>query len=463
VLAACGPRTEQETNGAADEPVTSEATAPDASSSEEEGLLRSLGYINLVPVTGEHEEKSGVTRYDRERAWAGLNLFNSRDESSAQLMDMSGRVVHSWASDEKGATYKRFRSLFPPTVLRTLDGWNHVELLDDGDLLVIGTHHMLLRLDWDSRVEWKLDISAHHDVSVAEDGDIYVLADGIRSAEVRGKRIAFQDNYVVVLSPEGAIERQISLFDAFAGSPWQGQLRRRLSRIEPAVQKTLEKLRAGGSPRAEREKLVLRLYEQATAGEEIDDEGLANLLFHNQPQDIFHANSVQVLERDNPGLWRAGDLLVSILKFDMAVIIDHESGRVIWSWGRGELQMPHHATWLSEGHVLIFDNGFHRGWSRIVKVDPRSRRISWQYKADRPESFFSASRGGCQQLPNGNVLVSETDNGRAFEVTPRGEIVWEYYNEDLRTVKGETTRGGIYRMTRLLAPPHRELSEGFEP
>ena len=33
-----------------------------------------------------------------------------------------------------------------------------------------------------------------------------------------------------------------------------------------------------------------------------------------------------------------------------------------------------------------------------------------------------------QRLPGGNVLVTESDNGRAFEITPDGDVVWDFYN-----------------------------------
>jgi hypothetical protein len=33
-----------------------------------------------------------------------------------------------------------------------------------------------------------------------------------------------------------------------------------------------------------------------------------------------------------------------------------------------------------------------------------------------------------QQLPNGNLLVTEATDGRAFEITREGKIVWEYVN-----------------------------------
>jgi hypothetical protein len=31
-------------------------------------------------------------------------------------------------------------------------------------------------------------------------------------------------------------------------------------------------------------------------------------------------------------------------------------------------------------------------------------------------------------LPNGNTLINEGQFGRFFEVTPAGEVVWEYVN-----------------------------------
>ena len=171
------------------------------------------------------------------------------------------------------------------------------------------------------------------------------------------------------------------------------------------------------------------------------------------------SNSIQVLERGNPGLWRKGDLLICILKLDMIAVIDHESGQAIWTWGRERLQNPHHATHLPDGNILIFDNGVERNYSRIVKLDPRKMKIIWQYVADPPDSFFTSSRGGCQELPNGNILISETNNGRAFEVTPDGEIVWEYYNEVLKEKNGRKGRGGIYRMTRLNVASLEQLQQ----
>jgi hypothetical protein len=41
-------------------------------------------------------------------------------------------------------------------------------------------------------------------------------------------------------------------------------------------------------------------------------------------------------------------------------------------------------------------------------------------------NFFSSYISGVQRLPNGNTLICEGLTGRIFEVTPSGDVVWEY-------------------------------------
>jgi hypothetical protein len=95
------------------------------------------------------------------------------------------------------------------------------------------------------------------------------------------------------------------------------------------------------------------------------------------------------------------------------------------------------------GHILVFDNGNNsvnynprkkdgRPNSRVVEINPLDNSIAWQYTAEmsnRPTwSFFSHYISSAQRQPNGNTLICEGSNGRFFEVTPSGEIVWEYIN-----------------------------------
>ena len=44
------------------------------------------------------------------------------------------------------------------------------------------------------------------------------------------------------------------------------------------------------------------------------------------------------------------------------------------------------------------------------------------------QPLFSKTCGTAQPLANGNILIAESDRGRAIEVTTDGDIVWEFYN-----------------------------------
>jgi hypothetical protein len=51
---------------------------------------------------------------------------------------------------------------------------------------------------------------------------------------------------------------------------------------------------------------------------------------------------------------------------------------------------------------------------------------AWIYTATEPTSFFAPFISGAHRSANGNTLVSSGPQERFFEVTPDGEIVWEY-------------------------------------
>jgi hypothetical protein len=110
---------------------------------------------------------------------------------------------------------------------------------------------------------------------------------------------------------------------------------------------------------------------------------------------------------------------------------------------------------LPNGHILIFDNGTARKYSRILELDPIADEIVWEYVGDPPQSFFSAAVSGQQRLPNGNTLICSGGQGRIFEVTPDQEIVWDYINPYSRE---PGTYGSLYRHSGRYAP---EFIESF--
>ena len=113
------------------------------------------------------------------------------------------------------------------------------------------------------------------------------------------------------------------------------------------------------------------------------------------------------------------------------MIIDKETGRIKWKWGKGKVFHPHSPTMLDNGNILLFDNGVHRTdsmpeYSKCVEVNPKTNEIVWEYKANPPTEFYSSVCANCQRLPNGNTFVCESTKGRFFEITRDGELVWEY-------------------------------------
>jgi hypothetical protein len=146
--------------------------------------------------------------------------------------------------------------------------------------------------------------------------------------------------------------------------------------------------------------------------------------------DLFHANSIEWMHHDSlfPKHDRYGpnNVLVCFRHQDRVAIFNWPENKVVWSWGQEQISGPHDARVLKNGHILLFDNGLGRGWSRAIEVDPLIGEIVWEYRSDPPHRFYTASKGSVQRLPNGNTLLAESDQGRAIEVTPDGEVVWKF-------------------------------------
>jgi outer membrane protein assembly factor BamB len=143
--------------------------------------------------------------------------------------------------------------------------------------------------------------------------------------------------------------------------------------------------------------------------------------------DIFHTNTLEVLDgrsADRDPAFRAGNVLLSVLKLDTIAVLDPERGEIVWA-KTGSWRRQHQPTFLDDGNLLVFDNRGPGGESsRVVEIDPRTGSTVWSYDKD----LFSKTLGSCQRLPNGNTLITESENGRALEVTRDGRVVWEYYN-----------------------------------
>jgi len=122
--------------------------------------------------------------------------------------------------------------------------------------------------------------------------------------------------------------------------------------------------------------------------------------------------------------FRTGNVLLSPREIDAVVVLDLEAERVVWAL-TGSWRSQHQPSLLGDGHLLVFDNDGDAGRSRVIEFDPVTRSVTWVLSG-KQHGFDSPTCGSSQRLPNGNTLVTESDGGRALEVTPQGRLVWEY-------------------------------------
>ena len=128
---------------------------------------------------------------------------------------------------------------------------------------------------------------------------------------------------------------------------------------------------------------------------------------------------------------RDGKILMSLRTTSGVIAVDRKTGRVIWHVGPDTVTQQHAPIEMQNGNILVFDNGnLRKGsavpYSRALEFDPRTGSTVWEYKDPMRESFFSPYMGSAQRLPNGNTFICEAAFGRLFEVTPSGDVVWEY-------------------------------------
>ena len=114
-------------------------------------------------------------------------------------------------------------------------------------------------------------------------------------------------------------------------------------------------------------------------------------------------------------------------ELSVIAIVDPGLEKVVWALS-GMWTAQHQSTLLDNGHILLFDNLGHQGRSQVVEIDPFTQEVAWTYADGPGRGLYSETCGSCQRLANGNTLITESENGRALEVSPDGRIVWEYRN-----------------------------------
>jgi hypothetical protein len=348
-----------------------------------------------------YSQRGGLTVWDKERAFEGMTFMTLyRDEQyGASLIDITGRRVHSWhvAFSEVWPEADHVISQAPDEAIQI----HGAHLYPNGDIVFnfeSGNFPFgggMVKIDYDSNLIWSLSENTHHSIYVDSDGNIWACAHKfhkLESEKFPHIKPPFIEDYILSISPDGRVKKRISMLEVIYQSRREG---------------------------------ILFANAHHTA-------------FVDQP-DPLHLNDVEILNEkmaENFELFEPGDIMVSFRNIDTIAVIDPKSMLIKWSM-TGPFLRQHDPDFLPNGNILVFDNrmdnneGKDFGGSRILEIAPVSQKVIWSYEGTDDRPFFTDIYGKQELLPNGNVLVVESERGRVFEVTHDTEkrIVWEYVNK----------------------------------
>jgi len=459
-----------------------------------------------------------------EAATGGLTLFAPLASHSTYLIDDEGEVVHQWGADfnpgsmvylrdngnlVRGGHVKgsgRFHGGGMGGVLQEFN-WDgelvwHYELASDGmhqhhDVELMPNGNLLL-IGWEAKSREEVLAHGRDPRAVGEDGLWPDMILEIRPTRPKGAEVVWEWH---------TWDHIIQDFDD--SKPGYGSVPEHPGRLDVnGDHRDQPPITAAERQRLREQEEQMRALGYANGGEDGEeeespsDEDLRRL----QSPDWMHTNGVSYI----PAL----DLIAfSSHRFSEVFVIDHSTtseqaagssggrygkgGDFLWRWGNPRhygagtdgdraLFSQHDPTWIlgrnARPSLLIFNNGAGRpggNYSSVVELalpfDPNTgfartpgepfgpKAPAWSYES--PDDFFGSFISGAQRLWNGNTLICCGPEGRVFEVTSAGEVVWDYHNpfggeEQFKDEHPEVPPHAVFRAHRY-APDHPAFKGRF--
>lgn len=405
---------------------------------------------------------TGTTIYDPSRAYNSFVAFSAPD-GKTHLIDLNGNEVHTW--NHVGLP----GNVIDPKLIGGKRGHALLQITNSaGESAGIYGNRTVGEVDWDGNVLWEWGTEApggqarqNHDWQRLANGNTLLLVTVPHAVKALGPKV-IGDQGIYEVAPNGKI-----VWKWIAG----------------------EHLQEFGFSKAGLTYLKERIR-------------------RNPPETwgYLEINNLQVV---GPNKWyEAGDkrfdpenLIIDSRKGNVVLIIEKKTGKAVWRLGpdfpgseyapdqrilRKDLPRPvdqlsgqHHAQIIAKGlpgagNLLLFDDqggagfppaslGIYAG-SRILEIDPIKKQIVWQYTGENSGrsvwSFHSSLVSSVQRLPNGNTLIDEGVHGRFFQVTPDGDIVWEYVNPYVGRWQADGKPFQLTLVYRIQAVPYDWVPEG---
>jgi len=400
---------------------------------------------------------TGVIIWDEANAMNGYTLFSDGTSTSSYLIDMQGYIVNQWDTeflvlDNEGS--ETSASQRPGLHDRLLDngnllrGFRPVMRDDEGNVItrprIGGSSGGVQEFDWDGNLVWQYILSTettvqHHSFyrvqSGPHAGNTFILGwEKVECADATalGRNPGTCDDaeglwpdYIEEVNPAGQIVWEWHVWDHIGDGPGQFNIN------------------------ALTDPVILNNYDWTHGNtveyNSVDDYVMTN--FRNWGE-LFLIDHGATFVEDDP----AASIAAAA----------GPAGEVIFRWGNpssygagnaprfnddGDQQLfgSHCAVFLGSGdntnfgtlgNLLIFDNGWNRSEgnrSRSVEIAPNmadweATEVVWSFQSGDQGSFYTAFQGATQRLPNGNTFITSTGEGHLFQVTPGGDVVWDFVN-----------------------------------
>lgn len=138
---------------------------------------------------------------------------------------------------------------------------------------------------------------------------------------------------------------------------------------------------------------------------------------HLSRGDWLHTNSVRYYEL-NP-INGKPSFLVSCRTISKVFLLDAVTMKIIWESPNNLLNYQHDPS-LYDNSVLIFDNGTGKGYSRILEIDLKTNKISWEYSGGgtliSKSQFYTPYMGAVEKIGSDRFLVTASIHGYIFVV-----------------------------------------------
>lgn len=338
------------------------------------------------------------------QAYKGLNLVNQVETGGVikptgealiiKIIDMDGNALHQWTVD----WFKLWPDArhVPGEILPQSPPGTHVDaqtIVDHGDLVITFTGIGLMRLDRQGKVVWRLPYLTHHSITPDDDGNLWVCGRRRRTEwteRLPNQLAPFNEETLLEVSPQGRILHEWSVEDILIKNGLRG---------------------------------LLHLGTLADKSTQVPPKA-----------DILHLNKVELFpaKRFREGIFKKGDLVVSLRNLNTVFVFNRETERIRFI-STGNFVRQHDPVFIDGNTFSVFDNNVAFPpqctlRSRIAIVSALDGTVKTYYQGTRERPFYTVVCGKHRWLPNGNVLIIEACRGRAFEVNPQGEIVWQYLN-----------------------------------